>query len=73
MASYYEYEELRAAATAPGATHEQINALGEWLEQHGDRFWNGECYDADGYLLFPIYDETEPDEYRLTGYELRRE
>ena len=70
---YYDYEELRAAAIAPGAAQEQINALGEWFAQHGDRYWNGESYDADGYRLVPIYEETEPDEYELAGYELRRD
>lgn len=69
----YNYEELRAAATAPNATQEQINTLGEWLEQYGMSDWNGECFDiGNGESLYPLY--SGPDEYgdfKLLGYEIR--
>ena len=36
----YRYEELREAATK-NPTGENLTALGEWLQQYGDRYWNG--------------------------------
>ena len=70
--NYYDYKDLRSAATKPGATQEDVNALGEWFEMNGSRYWNGECYDAgDGYDLFPIYREINEDDCEIVGYELR--
>lgn len=69
----YSYAELRAAATAPGETQADIDALGEWFSRYGDRYWNGECYDADGGLsLYPVekWDE-EAVQGEIVGYELR--
>ena len=70
--SYYDYDELRSAATAPNATQADIDALGEWFQVHGQRYWNGEYFDADGGVrVYPVYQEIAQDEYELTGYELR--
>jgi hypothetical protein len=73
MASYYEYEELRAAAAAPGANQADIDALGEWFNQHGSMYWNGEYYDADdGLRLYPVYKwDEELDQGELLRYEIR--
>lgn len=70
--NYYNYAELRAAALNSG-TPEAVNALGEWFDRFGDRFWNGEYYDADGGLrLFPVYELDEDGEVSdLIGYELK--
>lgn len=70
--NYYSYQELRAAATAPGATQADIDALGEWFSRYGDRYWNGECYDADGLSLYPVekWDE-EAAQGEIVGYEFR--
>lgn len=70
MANYYEYEELRKKALS--GNQEDINALGEWFEQYGDRYWNGEYYNADdGMRLFPVYEEAAEDEWELKRYEFR--
>lgn len=68
----YKYEELRAAAVT-NSTEENLTALGEWLQQYGDRYWNGEEWNIDeGYRLRPVFTQ-EPDEYgsfSTIGYEL---
>ena len=71
MAGYYDYAELRTAALSGGAV--EINALGEWFEQHGSSYWNGEYYDADdGLRLFPVYEwDEETDQGAIIGYEIR--
>lgn len=70
MANYYEYEELRAKAL--NGNQEDVNALGEWFEQYGDCYWNGEYYNADdGMRLFPVYEEMAEDEWELKRYEFR--
>ena len=57
----YDYAELRAAATAPGASQEAIDDLGGWFALYGRDSWTGEYYDADdGTQLFPLYRETSP-------------
>ena len=66
----YSYSELLEAAKA-NETPDNVNALGEWFEQYGDQFWNGECYDADGLRLFPVYVEVSEDQFEITGYEVR--
>lgn len=72
MAMYYDYKELRAAAIAPGASAEAINALGEWFELYGMDCWNGECWDADGKSLYPIIEwDAERDQGETVGYEFR--
>ena len=72
----YAYEELVAAATAPDATREAVNALGEWFEQCGRMYWNGSCYEVDekeDIYLAPIYQEVEEDEFEIVGYYFGRE
>ena len=68
--SYYSYAELKSAVME-NASEENINALGEWFADYGTAYWNGECYDADDFLLYPIYVEVEEDEYEVRGYEIR--
>lgn len=67
----YNYAEIRAAAIAANATQADIDRLGEWFEAYGQSYWNGEYYEADGVSLYPVYKETEPDEFELIGYEIR--
>ena len=69
----YDYAELRAAATADGATEQAVNALGEWFERFGETLWNGEYYDADdGLRLFPVVAwDDEADQGEIIGYEFR--
>ena len=70
--NYYNYAEIRATALN-SRTPEAVNALGEWFSRFGDRFWNGEYYDADdGLRLFPVYGLDEDGEVSdLIGYELK--
>lgn len=68
----YNYEELAERALRFDATQEDINALAEWFERYGDRYWNGERYEIDATRsLYPIYEETAPDEWEIVGYEIR--
>ena len=77
--NYYSYQELRAAATAPGATQADIDALGEWFNRYGERYWNGECYDCSApgeptgtlSLYEVIKWDEEADQGQVVGYELR--
>lgn len=71
MSIEYKYEELRAKAIAADATDEDIANLAEWFELYGMSHWNGECFDADGYYLYPIHEEADDDEYICIGWELR--
>lgn len=66
----YSYSELLEAVKA-NETPDNVNALGEWFEQYGDQFWNGEYYDADGLRLFPVYVEADEDQFEIVGYEVR--
>lgn len=66
----YSYSELLEAVKA-NETPDNVNALGEWFEQYGDQFWNGEYYDADGLRLFPVYAEVSEYQFEITGYEVR--
>lgn len=68
--NYYAYQELREKAFGADATQEDINALGEWFEQHGMRYWNGESYDVgQGYNLYPIYRwDTDLDQGEIIGF-----
>lgn len=72
MFNRYEYENIRNAAIAAGATQEDITALGEWFELYGMEHWNGEYFDADGYKVYRIeeYDEDN-DVYSIVGYEIQ--
>ena len=68
-----EYEELLAAAFADDATQDDINALGEWFEANGLRYWNGEDYNIDGYhSIRPVYEwDEETDTGEIVRYEIR--
>ena len=66
--SKYDYDDLEKRATAPGATQLDISNLGEWYEQYGDSFWNGEFYNDDGKELYPIYKQIASDEWEIIGY-----
>lgn len=67
----YSYEELhRAVAEDP--THENRMALGEWFQEYGMEYWNGEFFDADDFRLVPIYDwDEETAQGNIIDYELR--
>lgn len=67
----YNYEELKNKALKTNKI-EDINELGEWFENFGNEFWNGEFYEIDNNnRLYPIYKEIEEDEFIITGYEIR--
>lgn len=67
----YNYEELRDAAVK-NPTPENLENLGEWFHNYGMEFWNGECFDVDGYDLIPVYsDPDENGDFVRIGYELR--
>lgn len=66
----YSYSDL-LEAVKKNESAENVNALGEWFEQYGAQFWNGEYYDADGLRLFPVYVEISEDQFEITGYEVR--
>lgn len=67
----YSYKELLAAATGKSATQTDIDTLGAWFSEFGSEYWNGEYYDADGERLFPVYRESEEDQFEVIGYEFR--
>lgn len=71
----YDYQEFKEKALSKEATQEDINNLGEWFEQHGDKYWNGEYYSVDNNRLYPIYRRIDDDEleeqYEIVGYEIR--
>lgn len=68
----YDYEELKEKVLSAEATQEDINNLGEWFEQYGDRYWNGEYYSVEnGIHLYRIEEEVDEDEWEIKGYELR--
>lgn len=67
----YEYESLRDAALAGGATQEDIDALGEWLYRYNMSEWNGECWDiGGGRRVFPVYRQIDEDDFELVGYRI---
>ena len=70
----YSYEELKNAAIGH-ETAENLNALGEWFEQYGMDYWNGECFDVDSsHSLYPIHKciDEENEEYERIGYTFDR-
>ena len=72
MYKQYNYKALEAAALAPNAPQTAIDELGEWFEQYGMDFWNGEYFEIDrGHRLFRVYKEVDEDEFEVTGYEIR--
>lgn len=73
MSMEYQYDGLKAAALAPGATQEDINALGEWFQQYGMACWNGEYFTIDECTeIVPIYshEEDEHGSFPLLRYEI---
>lgn len=64
----YNYKELFDAATAFDASQEAVNALGEWFDTFGQRYWNGEYFDADGRPLYRLYKKVDEDEWETIGY-----
>ena len=72
MIGRYEFEDLASKALSDSATHEDIENLAEWFENYGQDYWNGEKYSIDSaHDLCPVYTETEPGEYEITGWEIR--
>lgn len=71
----YDYQELKQKALSAEAAQEDINNLGEWFEQYGDRYWNGEYYSVDNNRLYPIYRRIDDDEleeqYEIVRYEIK--
>ncbi|MGN0488029.1 MAG: hypothetical protein ACI4HO_02070 [Ruminococcus sp.] len=68
----YDYNELKNNALKPNAKQDDINALGEWFEQYGDSYWNGEYFEIDSeHRLYPQYKEIDEDEFEITGYEIK--
>lgn len=65
----YNYAELKEKAI--NGTEGDVNNLGEWFENYGLKFWNGEFYDADGLRLYPIFEDVGQDEFEPVGYELK--
>lgn len=66
------YKEIFEKATAPGATQDDIDHLGDWFESYGAAYWNGEYFDADGLRLFPVTEWSDKyEEWELVGYEIR--
>ena len=66
----YNYNDLRAAATSENKTQAEIDALGEWFENYGAQYWNGEYFDADdGLKIAPIIQwDPELEQGKTTGY-----
>lgn len=64
----YNYKELFDAAAAFDASQEAVNALGEWFDAFGQRYWNGEYFDADGRPLYRLYKQVDEGEWETVGY-----
>lgn len=46
--------------------------LAACFKRYNGEAWNGECYDCDGFSLFPIYGEEDADGcYPIIGWEVR--
>lgn len=68
----YDYEELKNKALNPEANKQDIDQLGEWFEQYGNNFWNGEYYEIDScHRLYPVYEEVTDDEFEFAGYTIK--
>lgn len=67
---YYDYQELLSKAMK--GNQSDVNALGNWFEQYGQGFWNGEYYKIDSNSnLYPIYKQIDKDNAEIIGYEIR--
>jgi len=72
--SYYEYDALLEKAMSAEATQTDIDALGNWFENWGNDFWNGEYFEIDkDHRLYPVYEEIENEDgtFDLKGFEIR--
>lgn len=69
MINEYSYQELREKALS--GNQDDVNELGYWFSRYGERYWNGEFYDADGFEVVPQYQLIGEDEFEIVGYELR--
>lgn len=70
--SVYDYQELKEKALSADAKQEDINNLGEWFEQYGDKYWNGEYFSIDNNIhLYRIVKEVDENEWETIGYEIR--
>lgn len=66
----YSYRELREKAKK-NPTKENLSNLGEWMQQYGNHYWNGEEWDIDeGNRLRPIYNKEEDKygEHQIISY-----
>lgn len=74
--NYYSYEDLKNAVLQD-KTQENINNLGEWFSRYGMSYWNGECFDADDFRVYPVvveaedFVEDENENWETVGYEIR--
>lgn len=76
MDNRYNYAELEAAATAYNAPKEAIDALGEWFNNYGMDFWNGEFFtvsESRGLFLYPVYKKNGYDDLEVMGYTFNTE
>lgn len=59
---YYDYEEIKNKALKT-KNFDDVLALGEWFENYGMDFWNGEYFEIDkNNRLYPLYDKLSEDE-----------
>lgn len=71
MVSYYSFEQLKNKALNNNATQTDLLNLGEWFNNYGSQFWNGEYYEINSiYGLKPYYivnenDDCVIDEWRI--------
>lgn len=69
---YHDYSELLSKATRKRATREDRLDLWCWFEMHGDRYWNGECYDlGEGRAIYPVYRVIDDETFELVDAEVR--
>lgn len=72
------YAEHRERALRPEGTQKDIDTLGKWFSLYGEIYWNGECYDADGVLVYPVWEEGLDEDgigngsFTCVGYEIRQ-
>ena len=64
----YNYQDLKEKALK-GGKQDRLN-LWNWFEENDRRSWNGECYDADEFLLYPVYDFTFDDDGEIESFDI---
>lgn len=68
----YSYSDILAKAEVEGASSVDVNALGEWFEDYGYTYWNGECFECGGLRVYRIYGKPNKwGDYPIIGYEFR--